>query len=60
MMEIAVFTKDDTIYVKFPTNVFKELLKTYMGLSKRSKTAKKMDEAFVKIVKDLKKETLYV
>jgi len=58
-MEIAVFTKNDSVFVKFPPETFKELLKTYMGVSKRSKTAKKIDEAFVKIVKDLKKETLY-
>jgi len=58
-MEIAVFTKSDKIFVKFPTDTFKELLKTYMGVSKRSMTSKKIDEAFVKIVKDLKKETLY-
>jgi len=58
-MKIAVFTKDDRIFVKFPTETFKELLKTYMGLPKRSKTREKIDKAFVKIVKDLKKQTLY-
>ena len=56
-MRAAILYKDKEILVEFPPKVFAEMLKTYMKVSKRSKTAKKIDIALDKIVKELKNKT---
>ena len=59
-LRIAIIYKTEDVFIEFPTSKFIGLLKTYMGVSERSKTWVKIDEAFTKIEKDLKKETKYV
>ncbi len=54
-MRIAILYEDKNVFVEFSPKVFKKMLKTYMGL----KSSKKIDEAFEKIIKDLKNQTKY-
>lgn len=51
-MKIAILYEDDSIFVQFNTVEFSELLKKHLnnGLT--------VDEAFKKIIADLKKKTL--
>ncbi len=58
-LRIAVVYKDEDIFVEFPQDVFVDMFKKYMGISERSKTWRKIDKSFEKIVLDLKKETRY-
>lgn len=58
-LRIAVVYKDEDIFVEFPPDVFVDMFKKYMGISERSKTWRKIDKSFEKIVLDLKKETRY-
>jgi len=58
-MRIAIIYNDEDVFVEIKPKTFKKLLKSYMGVSKRSKTSQKVDKAIEKIILDLKNKTKY-
>jgi len=52
-VRIAILTESDDVYVAFPEETFRELLKTYF------QRTGDIDAALDQIIIDLKKQTLY-